>query len=300
MPTTRILTLAPLWAVLIWSGNAIVTKAAATVIDPASIALYRWVLALFLLLPLFGRALWAKRQVVIENLPKLAVLGGLGMAIYQGLAYEAATSTSAINMGVILALAPLMSAFFSSLLAAEPISRMRLFGGLISLTGVVVLTTGGQPWRLADGNFHLGDALMLAAVSGNAIYSALVKRWAMPLSTWEQLLAQVGFGVLFLLPFWLLGPKAAITAANLPLVLYAGVLASIGAPFFGISGVRQWGASRAALFLNLLPVLVAFSAWGLLGEHLAWYHALGGAIVLTGVALGLQKRQVSSNAICRE
>jgi drug/metabolite transporter (DMT)-like permease len=35
--------------------------------------------------------------------------------------------------------------------------------------------------------------------------------------------------------------------------------------------------------MNLLPLLVALGAWGLLGERLHGYHAVGGALVLAGL-----------------
>ena len=52
--------LAPLLTVLIWSGNAIVTKASAGVISPGSISFYRWLLAFVVLLPFVGRAAWRR------------------------------------------------------------------------------------------------------------------------------------------------------------------------------------------------------------------------------------------------
>lgn len=41
----------PLLAVLIWSLNAVVSKASASAIDPAAISFYRWLLALLTLTP---------------------------------------------------------------------------------------------------------------------------------------------------------------------------------------------------------------------------------------------------------
>ena len=126
---------------------------------------------------------------------------------------------------------------------------------------------------------------------GRAIYLDVLGRWlprlpagwALPLSTWEQLYVQIGFGVLCLAPFWWLAPAAPITAHNLPLVLYAGTAASIGAPFCWMNGIKRIGPARAAVFMNLLPLLVALGAWGLLGERLHGYHAAGGALVLAGL-----------------
>ncbi|MEO7254502.1 MAG: DMT family transporter [Casimicrobium sp.] len=288
--TLSALSLAPLWAVLIWTGNTLVTKVAAVVIDPASIAFYRWLLAFLVLTPFVGRAVWRQRAVVRRHWAKLAVLGSLGMAMYQGLAYEAARTTSAVNMGVIVAMMPLFSALLASLLSSEALSKRQIVGAIISLFGLIVLTTHGEPLALTNADVHIGDALMLIAVASNALYGVLLRRWALPLSTWQQLYLQIGFGVLVLLPFWLAGPMSAITLGNAPLILYAGTAASIGAPFFWMTGVKQWGAARASLFMNLLPVLVAIAAWTLLDEQLHLFHAVGAATTLLGVAMALRQR----------
>ncbi|GAB1437576.1 hypothetical protein MASR2M36_03090 [Providencia sp.] len=46
----------PLIAVLLWSINAIVNKAASTAIDPAAISFYLWALALVVMTPFVLRA----------------------------------------------------------------------------------------------------------------------------------------------------------------------------------------------------------------------------------------------------
>lgn len=276
----------PLAAVCIWSGNTIITKAASTAIEPAAIAFYRWMLAVLVMTPFLGREAWRQRAVVAAHWPRLLLLGALGMAMYQGLAYEAARTTSAVNMGVTVALMPLVSACLSSLFAGERLSSARIAGGVLSLLGLVVLSSHGDPARLFNGGVHIGDALMLIAVTSNAFYGVLLKRWALPLSTWVQLYVQAAFGSLILLPFWLAAPASPLTMQNLPMVMYAGLLASISAPFMWMNAIKHLGAPRSALFANLIPLLVALAAWALLDEQLHAYHALAGALVLIGVAWG--------------
>ncbi|MBB5189381.1 drug/metabolite transporter (DMT)-like permease [Silvimonas terrae] len=278
---------APLGAVLIWSGNTIVSKAAATQIDPASITFYRWLLAVLVMTPFVLPGVLARRASIARSLPKLAVLGGLGMALYQGLAYVAAHHTSAVNMSVMLMLAPLLSAVLAGLLAHEGLPVYRLVGALVSFGGVIVLVTHGQPAQLLHGQFGVGDVWMLVAVTSNVIYGILYKRWAIALPTWTQLYVQASIGALLVLPFWLAGPMTPLAAGNAPLVLYAGTAASLGAPFCWMQGIRALGVARTSLFLNLLPMLVALLACLLLGEHLYAWHAVGGLIAFAGVVLGL-------------
>ncbi|GES44378.1 multidrug DMT transporter [Rhizobium dioscoreae] len=281
--------LAPLLTVLIWSGNTVVTKASAGVISPGSISFYRWLLAFIVLLPFVGRAAWRNRALIREYWLKLAVLGALGMVIYQSLAYEAAKTTSAVNMGVIVALMPLLSTFFASLLAAEKLTATSLMGGSISLIGLVYLTSQGDPMRLANGGFHIGDGLMIVAVLSNALYGVMLRRWAMPFPMWQQLFWQIGFSTLLLIPIFLMGDISPITTANLPLILYAAIPTSLLAPLCWMIGIQRLGAGRTSLLINLLPIVVAVLAWALLGEQLYSYHAIGGALALIGVGLGLHK-----------
>lgn len=280
----------PLAAVLIWTGNTLVTKSAATVMEPAAIAFFRWLLAGIALTPFVLKSAWRQRRLIQAHWPKLAVLGFLGMATYQGLAYQAARTTTAINMGVIVALMPLFSTLFSNLLAAERLTLPKVGGAALSLLGLIMITTRGQPLELLRGQVYSGDFLMIIAVSSNALYGVLLKRWSLPLSLWQQLYAQIAFGLLLLLPFWCIAPTSLITAQNAPLILYAGIPASIGAPFFWMNGIKRIGPVRASLFMNLLPIFVAIAASTLLNEKLHGYHLIGGTLVLLAVWWG-QSRQ---------
>ncbi|MGL5006661.1 MAG: EamA family transporter [Plesiomonas sp.] len=87
--------LLPLLTVLIWSGNAIVNKMAATSIDPAAIAFYRWLLAFIVLTPFMLLSVWNNRQKLRLYWGKFIVLALLGMAINQTLGYYAGLTISA-------------------------------------------------------------------------------------------------------------------------------------------------------------------------------------------------------------
>ena len=105
----------PLMAVLIWATNTVVSKAAADVLDPAAISFYRWVIAALALTPFCLPQLWRRRGEIRPWLGKLLVLAALGMVLYQCLAYYAAHTTSATNMGVIGSLIPLLTLLQSAL-----------------------------------------------------------------------------------------------------------------------------------------------------------------------------------------
>ncbi|WP_201799814.1 DMT family transporter [Andreprevotia sp. IGB-42] len=292
----------PLLAVLIWSGNTVVNKLAAGSIYPAEIGFYRWLLAGLLFTPFMLRPAWRNRQAIRPHVLKISALGALGMAVYQSLAYYAAHRTSAINMGIVLALMPLMTLALSIPLLGQRPGLPALLGGVVSLPGVLVVISSGHPASVATHGMGSGDAMMLIATLAYAIYSVLLKRWQLKLPALQLLYLQIIVAVLLLLPLYLASPKAGLTPANMPLIAFAGVFASMLAPLAWMRGVAALGPSRMTLFFNLLPLFTALIAAGVLGEPLARYHLAGGALTLVGVLLterGQNKPATVPPAACK-
>lgn len=275
----------PLLALLIWAFNINVNKLAVGVVEPGAITFYRELIAGVLLALFFGRGMWQVRRRLQAQGWRLFVLGILGTLVFQCLAYVAALTTSATNMGLITAMVPLLTISFGVLLLGEAATFGGVLGGLISLVGLSYLLTQGNPAELFTRGISIGDGLMVIAAACYALYNVLLKRWNLGLSTWHSLTAQI-WAVLPLLALYYLQQGAPpVTAAGLPLVLYAGVGASLIAPFLWIRGVELLGSSRASALINLLPVFSVGMAIALLGERLYAYHLLGGGIALVGVGL---------------
>lgn len=274
----------PLLAVLIWSLNAVVSKLAAGAIAPAAISFYRWLLALLVLTPFVLPGLWRNRQALRPHLGKLLVLGLLGMVLYQSLAYYAAHSVSALFMGILSSLIPLLTILFSiALLGIAPTRGM-------ALGGLVWLVSAGHPEQLLTHGIGSGELMMFAASASYACYGVLTRRWAIPLPNWQSLYVQILFGVLLLLPNFLLTADTTLTAQNLPLVLFAGIPASLVAPFLWIQGVMRLGANTTSIFMNLTPLFTAVIAVLFLHEQLHSYHLIGGGVTLLGVFLAQRLR----------
>lgn len=274
----------PLLAVLIWAANTVVSKAAAAVIDPAAISFYRWLIAALVLTPFLGRTLWQQRAALRPFIPKFAVLALLGMVLYQCLAYYAAHSTSATNMGVICALIPLLGLLLNSLFFQHKPRGLALVGVALSLLGVLYLLGQGQPLNLLRGGVNRGDVLMLIGAAAYALYGILLKRWAL-FSAWLNLYVQVLIGVLLLIPVAMTAHSMALPVSALGLVLFAGIASSVVAAYCWMRGVQVMGSEKTAIFMNLLPLFTALIAVLALGETIAEYHLLGGALILLGVFL---------------
>jgi drug/metabolite transporter (DMT)-like permease len=280
----------PLLAVLIWSINAVVSKVSASAIDPAAISFYRWALALIVLTPFVLPGAIRNWPAIRANWWKLMILGLLGMVLYQSLAYYAAHSVSALFMGILNSLIPLLTVLIGIfVLRVAPTVGIAL-GSILSLGGLVWLVSAGQPGLLLQHGIGKGELMMFAASASYALYGVLTKRWAIPLPNWQSLYVQIVFGVVLLLPNFLMAQDVQLTSQNIPLVLFAGIPASIAAPFLWIQGVMRLGANKASIFMNLAPVFTAIIAVLFLHEQLQSYHLIGGGVALLGVILSQRLR----------
>jgi len=275
----------PLLAILIWAGNTVVTKMSAGAIFPAEIGFYRWLLAGLLFTPFLLRPMLRNWAEIRRNLGKIFILGVLGMAVYQSLAYFAAAITSATNMGIILSLMPLMSLALAIISLGQRLTFGALIGAVVSFVGVLVVVSAGDLGALLHHGVNGGDAMMLIATLAYALYSTLLKKWQLRLPPLLLLYLQVLVAIVVLFPLFLFSDRTGLGPGNIGLVLYACVLASMVAPLAWMQAVSRLGPSRTTLFFNLLPAITAVIAAVVLDEQLARYHLFGGLLTLAGVIL---------------
>lgn len=279
----------PILAVLIWSMNIVITRYVSDYISPVSISFYRWFIAFLILTPFMLRTVWLQRHIVRPYLGKLAVLSAFGMVLYQGLAYTAAHYTTATNMGIVNAFIPVFTVFVSMAILKDIPNRYAVLGSILSFAGLLYVMCQGSLQQLLQAGGHLGDALMVIAVFFYAFYGVFLKKWQIPLPLMLSLYVQIGFAVIYHLPFiWWFGLDS-LNAENGPSALYAGVFASLIAPLVWMLAVQQLGPNRTSIFMNLIPIFTAVIASLWLAEQWTVYHTIGGIVILTGIIMAQKK-----------
>lgn len=281
--------LLPFLTVLIWGGNAIVNKIAASTIEPSAMSFYRWALAMLVMTPFCLPKLKRYWPEIRRNSGKLAFLALLGMVLNQSLGYYAALTTSASNVALITSLVPLISVFMSVPLLGKKVSMLSIAGGVISLAGLAFMLGQGDVAFFMHQTVAQGDVLMVLAAFVYATYCVLLKRWKMQLSSWMLIYTQGVFAVIMLFPLLLTSETIMPTSASLPLIAYAGLLASLIAPLCWVKAIDLIGADNSAMFMNLLPVIAVALAAALLGETITQFHVIGGLMVISGVILSQVK-----------
>ncbi len=292
--------LLPFFTVMIWGGNSIVNKMAASTIEPSTMSFYRWFVAMLLLTPFCLPAVIKQRHVIRPYLTKLAFLALLGMVLNQSLGYYAGLTTTASNMALITSLVPLISVFLSVPLLGKSVSMLSIVGGVISLGGLAFMLGHGDVTYFLHQDMTQGDSLMLLAALVYAVYCVLLKRWKMPFNSLTLVYMQGFFSVIMLTPLWLSSEQLLPSQDALPLIAYAGIAASIFAPLMWVKAIDLIGADSSAMFMNLMPVVSVALASTLLGEEIHVYHIIGGLMVISGVILSQIKVRKKQDLVVSE
>ena len=276
-----------LGATVIWSGNFIVARILNQSIEPATLSLLRWGTAFLGLLPFACREAWAERAGIRQCLPAVIPMAILGVSVFNALLYTAARTSSALNLSLIATSTPIFIILLARIFLGEKLSARKILGLFAALGGVLLLITKGDPSRLTGLEFAAGDLWMSLAAILFAAYSILVRRFRGSLSQPVFLLALIGTGIVFLLPWagWELvhsGPPA-ITASMAGAILYVGLGASLAAYSMWNSAVAIIGPSLAGLIYYTLPLFSGVAAFFFLGEPMGLIHLVSAACIMGGI-----------------
>ena len=278
---------------LFWAGNWVLGRALRDAFDPISLNFYRWAIAVVVLAPFALPGLAAKREVIRRHAGILALLALLSVSIFQSLVYLGLQSTTAVNAVLINCSGPLFILLSAWLIDGERATLRQLAGFLVSVAGILVILSRGEPAALLQLELRSGDAWIVLALAIWGVYSVLLKRRPAELGGVHFLFVLSAAGVLFLAPAFafqaLQAPPRLPTMPEALAVLYVGLAASVGAFLFWNRGVAVVGANAAGFTLYLLPTFGTLLAIAFLGETFGAFHALGIATIVAGVIVATRK-----------
>lgn len=278
-----------LLATVVWSGSFVTSRALHDSVPPIQHAFWRWIIAIAAVAPFAARSAWRQRTLLRAHLRFLLLAALLGVTVYNTLVNQAAMTTSAGNMGMIMAASPVLMAAYERLGGAR-LGARRVTGTVIACAGVLLLVSKGS---LAP-DFTAGDLWVVAAAVCFGSYSALLRRRPEGIGGPAFLFATFVLGALMLLPVFLVSLAVQggfePTAATVSPLLYVGVVSSAVAFFAWNKAIAQIGAARAGVIYYLQPVCVALLSYAVLGEAMGGLQIACMALILAGVALGSATR----------
>ncbi len=273
---------------LFWGANAVFGKLAVGESSPMMLVTGRW-LGASLLLALFAhnhlRRDW---RALRPRLLLLTAMGMLGFTAFNALFYVAAHYTTAVNIGIIQGSMPVFVLIGAFAAYRTRVAALQVAGVLVTVLGVVIVGSGGDPARLAALEVNPGDVMMVAACLLYAGYT-LGLRKRPQVSSLSLLAVLAGAAFLTSLPLTLaeaaLGRFQWPTATGWIIIALVTVFPSVLAQLFFIQGVALIGPGRAGIFVNLVPVFASVLAVVFLSEPFEAFHAIALALVLGGILL---------------
>jgi len=272
-----------------WGGTFIAGRIAAKEVAPFSAAFLRFATASLFLLFLTWKVEHGFPRVPRTVLIPLVLLGLSGVFAYNVFFFKGLQLIHAGRASLIIANNPVFIAFFASVFLHERLSRLKMAGIVLSLTGAVIVISRGRPEALLGGHFGWGECWIFCCVASWVVYSIVGKAVMASLSPLTSVTYSVSVGtVALLLPATLEGLFSEVfnysTAAWLS-ILFLGTFGTVLAFIWYYQGIRAIGPTKAGQFINLVPVSAVVLAYFILDEPISGSLLVGGIFVILGVYL---------------
>ncbi len=273
----------------LWGGTFIAGRLLAGAIEPASAAFLRFFIASVAMV-VVTRSLEGKFHLPPVRLwLPLILLGMTGVFAYNVFFFNGLQHISAGRASLIVAGTPLVITVFAALFLRERLTFLKTCGVLVSLAGAIMVISNGHPGSLFTGGFGRGEQALVGCVLSWSAYSLIGRSVLRSLPPLTAVCYSSIIGTL-LLAFpaaraGLFGHLSSITLLSWASLAYLG----LGGTALGFSlyyiGIKKIGASRAGIFINLVPVFSILLSWFILGETIRPAVLAGGLLVLTGVTM---------------
>lgn len=274
---------------LIWGFTFVATKTLFVSFSPIEILIVRFILGY--------AGLWAATRKFLpprsaREEAYFAAAGLCGITLYYLFENIALTLTTAVNVGIVTAVAPMFTAIVARIFGTDgKLSKSFFVGFAFSMAGIVVIS-------LADGDGLgggdlTGDMCALCAAIVWSFYSNIVRHIGSFGYSDAVCTRRVFFyGLLFMIPAAIyfgvdLSPSRSFTSYDVASLLFLG-LGGSGLCFatWGLA-VNTLGPVKTSAYIYAVPIVNATAAMFVLGERITPQIVVG--IVLTAVGLVIQE-----------
>lgn len=279
-----------LLTILIWGTTFISTKVLLKSFSPVEILFFRFVIGFVLLMVIYPMRL---KTTVIKQEIWLAAAGFCGVTLYFLLENIALTYSSASNVGVIISIAPFLTAVIAHrFLDGEKLTARFFAGFFAAITGIFIISFNGS---VALNLNPVGDILAVLAAAVWAVYSILTKKISkFGYNTIQTTRRIFLYGILFMIPATFVfefkwGFERFLQPVNFINILFLGLGASALCFVTWNFAVKLLGATKTSVYLYLVPVITIVTSVLILDERVTPLMALGIMLTLAGLLLSENK-----------
>jgi len=278
-----------IWGVvLVWGANYTVGKWGMVGFDPLTFNVVRFVGAtplMFLLLYTLEKNL----RIQLKDCWEMAMLGLIGITIYQTLFMASVKYATATNASLMLAISPVFAAIFAWLAGQERLGPKGRLGSALSLLGVIFVLAFGTNKLALGWEVIRGDLIAILASSVWGLYPVLAKRMLRKYSALKTMTYASLFGTIFFLAIGL-NKVLAITWSEVTFAAWGSMLYSIAlVTVFGLvvwyHAISRIGANRVMAHMYAVPAVAVVTAAIILKEQVHLMQAVGAVVIFFGISM---------------
>jgi drug/metabolite transporter (DMT)-like permease len=268
-----------------WGASSIASKEALLQLSAVEVVTVRFAIALAAVLLIaiaFDREAF---RVSARDLPMLIFLSVAGVSLQFVLQVTALVYTTATNFSLLFNLSAFFIMLFGAAFLGERLTKGQLAGACVAFAGVFLIVSGGG--LEASAARLPGDLMGLASAALFGIYSVAAKKAALKYRPLTILLYTFLFGVLGLLPVYVLATPMTsletLSGLSWASLSFLALCCSVIAFLVYNHGVGRLRASDAAMAIYVTPLAGVTLAVLLLGEALTAFVVAGAALIMAGL-----------------
>lgn len=270
-------------ATMVWASSFIALKSAIGPIGPMSVIFGRMLLASLCFV--FFIKSFLNLKFSKEDIKYIGLMVLFEPCLYFIFEAKALELTSAGQAGMITSMMPLITAVGAGILLKEIITKKVIIGSLLAVSGAIWLSLSSDA-DINASNPLLGNFLEFCAMICGAGYAISIRRLSEKFSALFLTAIQAFAGMIFFFPFALWEYNTidmVFTNESLLWVVYLGIIVTLGGYGLFNFALGRMEASKASVYINLIPVFSVVLAYFILGEKLTFTGMIASAIILCGV-----------------
>ena len=280
---------------LIWAANQTIGKLAMREVSPVIYTVLRFLLATPLMLLVLK---WREGRLNFDRkvLPRLLLIGVVGIVVYQTIFISALKYTSVTNLSLMMGISPIFTVLLGAVTGQEKLRGGVIGGCLVAFAGLTLVLRNGPVQAGAAAATLAGDGLALAASFLWGMYPIMVtpllkKHSSLWVTAWSAVPGTLGLLLISSGELWVL-PWQELTGVAWFAIFYAAVPVTVFSLLIWYWGIERIGANQVMVYMYLVPPASIAIAWFTIGEQVGFLQLLGGALAMLG--LFWVKRSVAS------
>jgi drug/metabolite transporter (DMT)-like permease len=286
-----------------WGASSIAAKEALLQMNATDIVTIRFTIAFFIILAL-ALLLKGRGALRIEarDIPVFIVMSLANVSIGFILQVQALVYTSVTNFSLEFNMSTFFIMLMGAALLGERLTRKKMGGAAVAFAGAALIITGGH---MDFGSSHLlGDLMGIGSALSFGLFSIVSKKVSQKYDIMTILVYTFMFGVLELVPIYLLGAPMPsllrLSVLSWSSIIFLAVLCSVFAFLVYTYGLNRLKASDVAMSIYVTPLAGIMLAVILLGETLTVYTICGAALIMAGMYMTRGELKIERPEKCIE